>query len=127
MSWFAPEPESHQVVIALLASICNLRRFMKSDYNEISHVEEYCKMPQNADKPMFLRRVVFNKVVSRVASKAVEVIPAKLQELVLRTKTMEVTNNDNTSSSNNSSSSPSLTEVVKMDLDLVLVLTATIE
>ena len=66
--------------------------------------------------------MVFNKGVSKVASKAVEVIPAKLQELVLRTKTMEVTN-----SSSNNSSSPFLTEVVKMDLDLVLVLTATTE
>ena len=61
--------------------------------------------------------MVFNKGVSKVASKAVEVIPTKLQELVLRTKTMEVTN----------SSSPFLTKVVKMDLDLVLVLTATTE
>ena len=34
----------------------DLRRFMKSDNNEISHVEEYCKMPKNADKPKFLRR-----------------------------------------------------------------------
>ena len=66
--------------------------------------------------------MVFNKGVSKVASKAAEVIPAKLQELVLRTKTMEVTN-----SSSNNSSSPFLTEVVKMDLDLVLVLTATTE
>ena len=73
--------------------------------------------------------MVFNKGVSKVASKAVEVIPAKLQELVLRTKTMEVTNSSSNSSSNssNNSSSPFLTEVVKMDLDLVLVLTATTE
>ena len=69
--------------------------------------------------------MVFNKGVSKVASKAVEVIPAKLQELVLRTKTMEVTNSS--SNSSNNSSSPFLTEVVKMDLDLVLVLTATTE
>ena len=65
--------------------------------------------------------MVFNKEVS----KAVEVIPAKLQELVLRTKTMEVINSS--SNSSNNSSSPFLTEVVKMDLDLVLVLTATTE
>ena len=69
--------------------------------------------------------MVFNKAVSKVASKGVEVIPAKLQELVLRTKTMEVTNSS--SNSSNNSSSPFLTEVVKMDLDLVLVLTATTE
>ena len=69
--------------------------------------------------------MVFNNGVSKVASKAVEFIPAKLQELVLRTKTMEVTNSS--SNSSNNSSSPFLTEVVKMDLDLVLVLTATTE
>ena len=34
----------------------DLRRFLKSDNGEISHVEEYCKMPENADKPTFLRR-----------------------------------------------------------------------
>jgi hypothetical protein len=66
--------------------------------------------------------MVFNKAVSKVSSKAVEVIPAKLQQLALRTKTMEVTNN-----SSNNSNSPFLTKVVKMDLDLVLVLTATTE
>ena len=69
--------------------------------------------------------MAFNKGVSKVASRAVEVIPTKLQELVLRTKTMEVINSS--SNSSNNSSSPFLTEVVKMDLDLALVLTATTE
>ena len=33
---------------------CDLRRFMKTDNSEISHVEEYCKVPKNADEPVFL-------------------------------------------------------------------------
>ena len=89
--------------------------------------KEYNELQENNHWPAVLAmrdfRTGTTKAFNKVASKAVEAIPVRLQELVLMTRTLETTN----SNSSNSSSSPFLTRVVKMDLDLVLVLTATTE
>ena len=68
-------------------------------------------------------------VFNRLVNKAVEAFPAKLQELALVTKpiTLEIISSNNSSNNNSSSNSSnqSLTVAVRMDLDLVQVLTAT--